>query len=108
MFESDKSDSSSIRSLAMGSMPGGDVAITAAAARPELAWPSLSYNLGKVSWWIYYCIVISCCFIPVNPCEEVCGVLPRQTNSDHVVAGVSCLSLAPAKLDNVEDGTSGW
>ena len=50
MFESDRSDSSSIRSLAIGSIPGGDVAITEAAARPELVWPSLSYNLEKESW----------------------------------------------------------
>ena len=101
MFESDKSDSSSIRSLAIGSIPGGDVAITAAAAAwTELAWPSLSYNLEKESW-IYSCIVRSCCSLPVNPGEEVGRVLPRQTNSDHVVAGVSCLCLAPAEVDNV-------
>ena len=42
MFESDKSDSSSIRSLAIGSIPG---AVAINATGPALVWFSLSYSL---------------------------------------------------------------
>ena len=37
--------------------------------------------------------------LPVNSGKKVGRVLPGQANSDHVVAWVSCLCLAPAKED---------
>ena len=55
MFESDKSDSSSIKSLAIGSIPGGGVAITA--TWPELVWFSLSYSLEKYMSMINYGVI---------------------------------------------------